>query len=408
MSENTIPVVTGYYRYTDIWFVVNALPEEDKDPLKGVLAHDSLVHPEHPLHIDGVDGVSMFLGTFPNGQSRLLMSSAQVDYIRYWLHAMKLTRDVIPIPYSECLLTEDELRTVSPVVYQDGGSLRGAIKKIEKNNKRLKGSNPLLTSRRDTFERVRKFWAAKTGAWCAIDFECWEYEHNTVTEFGYSYVRWDGGAQIGEQAHFTVKYKGGPLVNGKYVQENREHYNFGQTQEETISELKTKISSLISDLHRYGPVYLVFHDYTQDMKTLTMLGAPVENAAYAIPDTTPKEGIFIVDTTALFGALEGEGNNKRGLQQVCNHLRIETEYLHNAGNDAHYTLLALREMASGEPLDTQREARWPNRTGEPGSTTGVTVNFEPHEENSDYSDQEGIMKPQGGYDPITGMLRGHA
>jgi hypothetical protein len=68
------------------------------------------------------------LGTFTTGESRLLFSSAQVDYIRYWLHAMQLTKDVIPLPYSDCLLTVSNLRNVSPVVYPDGFSLRNAIK----------------------------------------------------------------------------------------------------------------------------------------------------------------------------------------------------------------------------------------------------------------------------------------
>jgi hypothetical protein len=39
-------------------------------------------------------------------------------------------------------------------------------------------------------------------------------------------------------------------------------------------------------------------------------------------------------------------------------------------------------MASGEPIDTQREKRWPNHT------SGVKVEFKPWEEDSDYSDPE--------------------
>lgn len=41
---------------------------------------------------------------------------------------MKLTKNIVPLPYSDCLLTESNLKTVSPVVYPDGGSLRQAIK----------------------------------------------------------------------------------------------------------------------------------------------------------------------------------------------------------------------------------------------------------------------------------------
>lgn len=55
-------------------------------------------------------------------------------------------------------------------------------------------------------------------------------------------------------------------------------------------------------------------------------------------------------------------------------------------------------MASGDPVDLQREKRWPNHTGEttaPGPK-GVKVEFKPWEEDSDYSDQEGMI----GYDAM--------
>jgi hypothetical protein len=63
----------------------------------------------------------------------------------------------------------------------------------------------------------------------------------------------------------------------------------------------------------------------------------------------------------------------------------------------------MKSMASGDPLDIQREKRWPNHTGTTGSARGVQVKFEPWEENGDYSDQEGVV----GYDWKTGQLKGH-
>jgi hypothetical protein len=35
--------------------------------------------------------MAIFVGTFHDGQARLLFSSAQVDYLRYWMHAMKVS-----------------------------------------------------------------------------------------------------------------------------------------------------------------------------------------------------------------------------------------------------------------------------------------------------------------------------
>lgn len=65
--------------------------------------------------------------------------------------------------------------------------------------------------------------------------------------------------------------------------------------------------------------------------------APLSNIAPVLPDTALDGGIYIVDTSDLFGALEGEGagNQKRGLKFLCRAFGIETRYLHNAGNDAH-------------------------------------------------------------------------
>ncbi|RDB22845.1 putative nucleolar protein C2C4.08 [Hypsizygus marmoreus] len=396
MARDT-PIITGYYRYTDIWFEwSSALPNpEDARPLKAILAHDSIVHPDHPLHIEGVQGVQMYLGTFVTGEARLLFSSAQVDYLRYWLHAMQLTKEIIPLPYSDCLLTESDLRNVSPVVYPDGGALRNSLKKIDKNNKRLKGSNPILTSRREIFERVRSYWAEKKGVWCSIDFEAWELDHTVITEFGWRYVAWKDGEEIHEAGHLIVdehqKYR-----NSKYVPERRYDYGFGESQIVKRSSFKTRICALLEQLPQHGPVFLVFHDNNQDIKYLRSpsIAAPLDGMSYVLPDAMPDEGLFVVDTSDLFAALEGaQTADRRALVRMCNLIQIPTSNLHNAGNDAHYTLQALLEMASGDPVDIQREKRWPNRTGD----RGVKVEFKPYEEDSDYSDEEGLVPPSSKY-----------
>lgn len=53
-------------------------------------------------------------------------------------------------------------------------------------------------------------------------------------------------------------------------------------------------------------------------------------------------------------------------------------------------------MASGDPVDQQREQRWPNRTQE----HKPEVKFQDWEEDSDFSDMEGIFGPgQAGQQP---------
>jgi hypothetical protein len=46
----------------------------------------------------------------------------------------------------------------------------------------------------------------------------------------------------------------------------------------------------------------------------------------------------------------------------------------------------MMSMAGGDPVDIQRENRWPNRTNQ-----GVKVAFKPYEEDSDFSDEEGVV-----------------
>ncbi|KAF7326678.1 putative nucleolar protein C2C4.08 [Mycena venus] len=289
-------------------------------------------------------------GTFHNGESRYLFSSAQIDYLRYWLFAMKLTSQVIPLPSSNHLFTHSELSSVSPAVHPSLKYLTtemklitgNGLKRIKKINSRVSGCPPSLISRRNTFERVRNLWAARTGVWCALDFETWtgDFTHGIITEFGYSRIHWD--------AH-------GEEERG--IQDiSREHYNpeFGVSVEVTKAEFKKTVCDLISGMNARGPVFLVFHDPREDING----------------------GTFIVDTAVLWGALRGRTENE-SLQRVCKVLQIHTEYLHNAGNDAHYTLDALREMASGEPLDAQAERRWPKWSAEPGDTTGFVIHLPP-------------------------------
>lgn len=39
-----------------------ALPEADRSPLRASLAQDAFIHPDHPLHKEGIDGAELFLG----------------------------------------------------------------------------------------------------------------------------------------------------------------------------------------------------------------------------------------------------------------------------------------------------------------------------------------------------------
>ncbi|RPD67192.1 hypothetical protein L226DRAFT_529578 [Lentinus tigrinus ALCF2SS1-7] len=380
--------VTGFYRFTDIFFEWHqALPnQDDVSPLKALLAYNALVHPDHPLRKPGVSGIELHLGTFENGEMRLLFSSAQIEYMRYYLHTIRLTKEAIPLPSSEYLIQPKDLVNISPDVYNDATVLKRAIKTIDKNNKRLKkGMDNMLGLRRLMFERVRTLWAARLGTWCAMDFEAWDRDHTLLTEFGWRLVRWVDEQPVKEHGHLIVKER--RQYTQHYVPNNREFYNFGKSIDVSKEEFRDRICGIINKHREHGPLFLVFHDQSQDIKYLKSAAISAIERTDVLADSPMDGEIYVVDTAELFAALEGDSNNTRSLERICRHLKIDTSYLHNAGNDAYYTLEAMISMASGDPVDQQREQRWPNRTAD----NMPKVEFQEWEEDSDFSDMEGIF-----------------
>jgi len=124
---------------------------------------------------------------------------------------------------------------------------------------------------------------------------------------------------------------------------------------------------------------LVFHSPAEDIKILKTWGSPLQGMTPEVPDSTPETGLYILDTVDIFSALIGE-KKPRALERTCLLLQLPQDSLdkfHNAGNDAHFTMMALRDMAQGPPLDMQREQRWPNQSH---GTKQVTLPDEEEEE----------------------------
>ena len=239
---------------------------------------------------------------------------------------------------------------------------------IDKNNRKLKGTDSNLGARRLMFERLRSLWSEQRGVWCAVDFEAWDMDHRVITEFGWSTLRWIGGEPVEDMGHLIVaKHR---TYTNHFVPENRrvsrsvvpspssrpanvgcQFYDFGQSEDVTMKQLKERIHNMIHSMATPGPLFLVFHDNSQDIKYLRSpeIDAPLEGLSFILPETcteaetsdTPK--VYVVDTSELFAALEGDsGGQKRALDRVCRLLQIKstfTQHMHNAGNDARVIII---------------------------------------------------------------------
>ncbi|KAF7332088.1 hypothetical protein MKEN_00089300 [Mycena kentingensis (nom. inval.)] len=385
----------AFFKYADIWYKYTLLlSPDDCEALKGILAHDALVHPDHPLNASSGRpcGVELWKGELKSGDVRILFTSKQFDYIRYWLHAVGLTKEILPLPNSESLLVEDDFKSVpQPWLFETGGELRLAQKHIDKRSRALQGATPDLEGRRRLFDRARMAWMAKKGTWLAIDFEDWEWEHTMLLEVGYAQISFDTQDEHDTAGHIMAESQA-MYYNSQYVKSNPKNFKFGQTQfVPNAPALKQSVVDLIVGAKGNGPLFLVFHDYTQDIRTLNRVKAPIDGILYDLPATPPSDGIYAVDTAILFAALVGDETlNRRSLQSICNLLKVEgadDTTLHNAGNDAQFTLRALRKMLStGRPLDETREMLWKDNTQL--ATLNATFNSW---DDGDFSDTEGVL-----------------
>lgn len=116
--------------------------------LKAVFALEALVHSEHPLYDEEQGGIELYTGMLLHDtgmlwhqkydhlthdkwtgtrvwhEKLLLFSSAHVEYIRYWLHAMKLTEKPISIPSSNDMVFREEVMNFTPTVFSTKESLQ--------------------------------------------------------------------------------------------------------------------------------------------------------------------------------------------------------------------------------------------------------------------------------------------
>ncbi|KAJ6628713.1 hypothetical protein B0H10DRAFT_2209178 [Mycena sp. CBHHK59/15] len=379
MAVDTSPL-TGYYRCTDILYHYHQSLKNTLYLFTHSTGRDAILHPTHPLAADGAVGIQTYIGTFHDGQERLLFSSAQVDYLRYWMHAMRLTVDLLPLPYSDCMFAASSVRAAAPAVFADLGALSATSKKLGRMNMVLK-DRPLLVARRAGFEHVRALWGAQRGVWCAVSFAAWDVDHTAVCDVGWSLVRWADGGEVRQHGHWVVKEN---QVYSKTVVEEG-----GQSEVVSMPALKRKLNELFA---QHALVFLVSNDSKGDLRYLQSkaLQVPLANLTTQLPDALPAVGTFVVDTAELFAALTGS-DARSALPRLCTHLRLGARAggargVRNAGTDAEDTLDALRAMGGGGTLDEQRERRWPEQTE-------VEVRFRAWEDDPAYADFEGVVPP---------------
>lgn len=212
--------------------------------------------------------------------------------------------------------------------------------------------SPLLRQRqsellllRNTFRTAGEHSPAN---FMAVDFEMWDQAQSVVTEVGYTildFERLDADTRqprreiqhiiLGENSHKRNRY---------FFPKAREHFDFGRTLELPLDTVFNLLSALIDSLSSSAPLFLIFHDPVADIQAFQRLGFPPSMFAVGVKDYKDhRSGVFVTDTQRLFGGYE-KSRGQRNLSYCCTSLGITTGRLHNAGNDAKYTMALFEKL----------------------------------------------------------------
>lgn len=226
--------------------------------------------------------------------------------------------------------------------------------------------HPTVYSKPDTpnFEylcnSIRLMTARKTICF-SLDVEAYEFDNDIVTEIGIAI--YDPRENVHSLVPMTRNYhliisEALPLRNKKFVCDFKECFLLGESLVMSLQECVTFVQSLINfymrphtdEDHSWSRAF-VGHNLQGDLRWMKSLGVKIPDEKF-LDSTLQKAGpgakshkvepIFILDTYKLYRFCYG---NKGGnLGRLLRLFKIPHAFLHNAGNDSHYTLKLLMHM----------------------------------------------------------------
>lgn len=184
---------------------------------------------------------------------------------------------------------------------------------------------------KQTIQRLRKYMETvylKERPLVAIDVEAWEKNLKKVTEIGISVydprLQSDSPFPLIKTFHLIVK-ENLQFNNGKYVPDNKKKFMGGTSRVLSFKESKEFVQLIVEQYINVSGGALVGHQIDGDIKWLKSIGV-------RLPDA-----VECVDTLKIHSFSRATGGTLRGILRTVG---IPHANLHNAANDAYYTLLA--------------------------------------------------------------------
>ncbi|KAM0793804.1 hypothetical protein ACM66B_001220 [Microbotryomycetes sp. NB124-2] len=210
-----------------------------------------------------------------------------------------------------------------------------------------------LATIRDVWTTLRK---RGTGSAIAIDVEWWEHNHDRVTEVGWSLVDMNGFNEGRGDCRLVIE-ENQKCRNKQYVSDARDLFAFGRSEVLPIDVVCMRLVDTIYKLSRGGPVFVLFYGAAQDLQKLELLGVDpnmFKTYNYHTPDVS--SGVHVVDVQSLYRGFIRRRQSK-SLGDACKNVGITTVALHNAANDAHFTLDLFELMMHFGTFDKVKKMR---------------------------------------------------
>lgn len=246
---------------------------------------------------------------------------------------------------------------VTGVEFRDEKDYYTTIKRISKE-KHVEKQNAELGAARDILARAQQLVVSDPRhcwAFVSVDFEWHEWDSEKVLEIGWSI--WDTYTKTVQSFHWIVE-EHYHVHNGRFVPDRKHGFRFGDSQ---VGPLAHGCEALEYHLASGGPfcedavagkavedvsVALIGHDLRGDLGQMQKLGIHLSDSVKEQFDTKKMH----------WGKVGGIGQARDAanlsLKKLVQHYGLSDAGLHNAGNDARYTLEAFLAI-SGLPTSSE-------------------------------------------------------
>ncbi|GAV48565.1 hypothetical protein ZYGR_0K00700 [Zygosaccharomyces rouxii] len=212
----------------------------------------------------------------------------------------------------------------------------------------------------------------------SLDIEAFERDNNVVTEIGISIYdpreNLHSLVPVKRNYHLVI-FESLHLRNKKFVCDSKDCYILGESLVLDLQGCVEFVQALVdyymipqTKADRSWSRAFVGHNLHGDLKWLRMLGVNIPNdnqMDFNLTNLRENKQTYVLDTEKLYRSCYGNFGGNLG--RILRLFRIPHAFLHNAGNDAHYTLqllmcmcdVSFRRHASMDELETiQRRIKW--------------------------------------------------